>query len=155
MDQVRAILKNKPLSFVFITIVYLILVSFAKWGLSFPLRLVWFLLGGILGIYFLDTAEVIFNVKPSPFRSIVFAAAFAIVSFFVISSSGNTLAVGLVLSIFLTIIIWMIGEWGVAGNLNRWYQVVQASVPERTQQWIFIVTVAVFLFETLTFIRIG
>lgn len=155
MEQVRIILKNKPIAFVLITIGYLLFVSFAKWGLSFPLRLVWFFIGGVLGIYFLDSAEVIFNVKSSPFRSIVFATAFAIVSFFVISSSGNTLAIGLVLSIFLTIIIWMIGEWGIAGNLNRWYQIIQASVPERTQKWIFVITVIVFLFETFTFIRIG
>lgn len=112
----------------------------------------WYLVGGIMGVYFLDIAEVVFEVFPSPFRGIVFAALFAVVSFFVITSSTNLLGQGLVLSLYLTMIFWQIGEWQVAGNLNSWYRMVAGPVSVGSQRWILTAFITLFLVETYLFI---
>lgn len=153
MEHVLRILKEKSPIFILTILIYLCIVGLLTWGIKPPLQALWYLAGGLIGIFFLDIAEAFFRLTPSPFRSIVFAAAFAGVSFFVISSSGSMIAAGLVLSLYFTMILWQVGEWRVTGNLNSWYQMVAGPVPTRTQQWVLIAFVGLFLAETLLFIR--
>lgn len=153
MDAVRKILQKKSPFFLLVTIVYLLLVACSKWTIHPTVNTLLFLAGGIIGIYFLDVAEAVFNVSPSPFRSIVFVLLFALVGFFVVTSSGSFLASGLVLSMFLTIVLWQAGEWAVVKNLNSWYRILADPVPVRAQLWIFIGLCIVFFMETFFFIR--
>ncbi len=153
MDKVKEIIQKKPLEFLVVSLVYLLAVGFFKWRLKPPDDAIFFLVGGALGIYFLDGAEAFFQLSPSPFRSVVFAAGFALVSFFVVTSSGSFVATGLVLSLYLTLILWQVGELGAVGNLNSWYRMV-AGVPTINQQkWMAVVLAAIFLVETYLFIR--
>jgi hypothetical protein len=104
-----------------------------------------------VGVYFLDASELFFAVSPSPFRSIFFLALYSIVSFFVISSSANAFADGLVLSVYVQLLLWQLGEWQINGNLNSWYR--NSTVPHATQKlilWIFGVVIAL---QTYFFIR--
>ena len=153
MDKVKEIIQKKPLFFLFISLAYLFLVGLLKWKLTPPPGAVLYLAGGAIGVYFLDVAEVFFNLHPSPFRTIVFVGAFSIVSFFIVTSSGSFVGSGLVLSLFLSLLLWQIGEWKLTGNLNSWYRMV-ASVPSaRQQQWLLFAFIAGFLAETYFFIR--
>lgn len=153
MDKLLVIIKRKPLLFLFISLGYLVLVGFLKWQLYPPLSALWFILGGAVGVYFLDAAEVFFALNPSPFRSIVFLAAFIVLSFFVVSSSGSLLASGLVLSLYLSILLWQFGEWQYRGNLNDWYRMVATPVAIRSQMWILVAAIALFIVQTVLFIR--
>lgn len=153
MDKVKEILQRKPSTFLIASVSYLLVVTAIKWWIHPTISTLFFLAGGALGLYFLDIAEVVFSVHPSPFRTIVFVALFAVVSFFVITSSGSMLAIGLVLSIFLTILLWQVGEWALMKNLNTWYRMLVDPVPPSTQRVILYISGIVFLIETIIFIR--
>ncbi|MBI5619896.1 hypothetical protein HY950_02965 [Candidatus Gottesmanbacteria bacterium] len=153
MNKIAEIINRKPTLFVVAALGYLTLVGFLKWRTAPPAGALWFMAGGIVGIYFLDAAEVFFHLAPSPFRSIVFAAGLVLVSLFVVTSSGSLLASGLVLSLYLTLILAAIGEWRIAGNLSSWYQMVAGPVAQRVQWWGIAIFVVIFLVETYLFIR--
>jgi hypothetical protein len=153
MEKIKAIIQRKPLLFLLISTAYLLLIGFLKWNVHPTAGSVTFLIGGLLGIYFLDIAEVFFALQPSPFRSIIFVAGLIIVSLFVITSSGSMLASGLVLSLFLTLLLWQVGEWELHKNLNDWYRMIAGPVDVKTQQWILWATVVICIVETFLFIR--
>lgn len=153
MDKVKEILRRKPSAFLISSVAYFLIVIFTKWWIYPTLSTIFFLVGAGVGLYFLDIAEVLFSVHPSPFRTIVFFALFAVVSLFVITSSASMLATGLVLSIFLTMLLWQIGEWTLMKNLNSWYRVLADPVPASVQRIIMYLSVIVFLIETSIFIR--
>lgn len=112
-----------------------------------------FIFGGVIGIYFLDAAELFFALNPSPFRSVVFQALFAVVAFFVVTSSTSMIGSGLVLSLFLQMMLWQVGEWRLTGNLHRWYRMVAGTTDAATERLVFIGSFAIFLIETYIFIR--
>lgn len=153
LEKVKAVIRRKPSFFLFVSLAYLLVVSILKWNINLNWDIPLFLIGGVLGVYFLDIAEVFFELSPSPFRSIVFVAAFVIVSFFIVTSSDVALAVGLVLSLYLSLVFWQVGQWRIQGNLNDWYRMIAVSVDVSRQRIILGVFVLVFLIETFLFIR--
>ncbi len=169
MDKIKEIIRKKPIMFLVISLVYALGVGIIKWGIPLmkfisggiggPGVQVWlpqtalYLAGAIIGVYFLDGAEVFFNLTPSPFRSVVFVGAFTVVSFFMVTSSGSFVGSGLVLSLYLSLILWQIGELQFAGNLNNWYRLVADPVSLKSQRWILFVFIAFFVLETFLFIR--
>lgn len=153
MDKIAAIIRKKPVTFVVISFLYFILVSILKWRLTLSIDILWFLLGGLLGIYFLDISEEFFQLSPSPFRTIIFQTLFGVVSFFIVTSSGSFLASGLVLSLYLSMLLWQVGEWKIAGNLSSWYRMTTASINPQAQQWILWGFTGLFILETFLFIR--
>lgn len=153
MEQVKAIIRQKPRIFIYSTLVYFLAVMVIKWIAHPSLDAVWFFLGGAIGLYFLDAAEVFFALNPSPFRSIVFGALFSIVAFFVVTSSTGTIGSGLVLSIYLQMLLWQAGEWRMKGNIDSWYRMVAGPVPVATQRTILIISAAVFVIVSFIFIR--
>jgi len=153
MDKVIEIIRKKPLLFLIMSVVYALGVGVIKWGIAWPPQAFLYFGGAILGVYFLDAAEVFFHLTPSPFRSIVFAVAFTVVSFFIVTSSGSFVGSGLVLSLYLSLILWQAGELQITGNLNSWYRMVAGPVSLITQRWILFVFIAFFVIETYLFIR--
>lgn len=110
MNTVLEIIRRKPPVFLFVSLGYLIFVGFLKWHIRPPVGALWFLAGGAIGVYFLDTAEVFFALDPSPFRNHLFAGAFAIVSLFILTSSGSLVAQGLVFSLAATLTLRQFGQ---------------------------------------------
>ena len=153
MDKVKEIIVKKPAIFLILSAVYLLSVIILKWRLHPDGDTIWFVIGGSLGVYFLDTAEVFFSLHPSPFRSILFLALFTIVSFFVVTSSGSALAIGLVLSLYVQMILWQLGEWRVVGNLNTLFATVSAPVPRVTQRAVSLLFIVLFIFETYFYLH--
>jgi hypothetical protein len=151
--SLKQIISRKPLLFLFISLGYLILVGFFKWYIHPPLDALWFVLGGVIGVYLLDAAEVFVAINPSPFRSVVFAGAFVVLSLFVVTSANSMLANGLVLSLYLTMLLWQLGQWQIAGNLNTWYRMVVGPVSVSRQKWGMIIFAVFFFVETLLFLR--
>ncbi len=152
MDKVKELILRKPIIFLLVAGVYLLLVDLLKWGIHLTADTAWFIAGGVIGIYFLDAAELFFRLTPSPFRSIVFTTLFTMVSFFIVTSSRSALASGLVLSLYLQMVLWQVGEWRVAGNLNTWYRMVATPVSFKTQGVILMTFSALFFLETYLFI---
>lgn len=152
MEKIQAIVKRKPLLFLVVSLVYLVGIGFLKWQSHPTLNSLYYLVGGLIGVYFLDIAEEFFAVQPSPFRSIVFAVLFVIVSFFIVTSSGSMLASGLVLSLYLSLVLWQLGEWQINGNLNTWYRMLAAPVAVTIQKWLAIAFIFIFLIETSVFL---
>ena len=149
----KEIIRKKPLLFLVVSVVYALGVGVLKWGIAWPPQAALYFGGAILGVYFLDGAEVFFHLTPSPFRSIVFVAMFALVSLFVVTSSGSYLGSGLVLSLYLSLLLWQLGEWKLVGNLTSWYRMVAGPVSVTTQRWVLVALAAIFLVETYLFIR--
>ncbi len=153
MQQISNLLKRKPLFFLLVSVGYLVLLGFIRWGVRPPWEAAIFLLGGLFGVYFLDAAEIFFSLTPSPFRSVLFAALFMLVSFFVVTSSGSFLATGLVLSLYLSMILWQVGEWQARGSLESWFRLWATPVAKGTQRVAMIAFLVFFLLETLLFVR--
>lgn len=151
MDKILEIIKKKPPMLLAITVLYLFLVGILKWGLQINLSIVSYAAGGIIGIFFLDTAEVFFKLTPSPFKSVVFAAGLALISFFVVTSTGSLLGIGLVLSIYLSLLLGQIAELQARNNLNSWFWMVKVPVRERTQKLLFGIFLLTFILETYIF----
>lgn len=151
--MLKQIISRKPLFYLFVSMGYLVGIGFLKWYIQPPIDAVWFVLGGVIGVYLLDAAEVFVAINPSPFRTIVFAGAFVILSLFVVTSANSMLADGLVLSLYLTMLLWQLGEWQIAGNLNSWYRMVEGPVSVQRQKWGMIIFTVLFVVETLLFLR--
>ncbi len=153
MDKITAIISRKPPFFLFLSLGYLLLVGFMKWFIHPPLEAVWFVLGGVIGVYILDAAEVFVAITPSPFRNIVFVGAFIILSLFIVTSTNSMLADGLVLSLYLSMLLWQLGQWQITGNLDSWYRMVEGPVSVSRQKWGMIAFAAMFIIETCIFLR--
>lgn len=153
LDKIREIIRRKPTFFIIASLIYILSTAALHWGKSPNLDTLLYILGGMLGIVFLDIAEVFFQLNPSPFRSMLFFAAFIGVSFFIVSSSGSALAGGLVLSLYLTLLIWQIGEWRLQSSLNSWYRMIALPIDHTVQRNILIGTIIIFFIETLVFVR--
>jgi hypothetical protein len=153
MDKVTQIIKEKSLSLLLYTALYVIVLGFLRWKLTPDITILYYVLGGALGVYFMDIAELIFDIKPSPFHSIVFLGLFAAVSFFIVTSSGNLFAIGLVLSLFFNLLFSQVHEWMTKHTLDSWFTMVNADVPPKTQFWILIGTGALLVIESIVFIR--
>ncbi len=151
--MLKQIFSRKPLFFLFVSLGYLIGIGFIKWFIHPPFGALWFIIGGVIGVYLLDAAELFVAVNPSPFRSIVFSGAFVLLSFFIVTSSTSMLAIGLVLSLYLTLLLWQLGQWQITGNLNSWYRMVEGPVARALQLWGMIIFAIFFVVETLLFLR--
>lgn len=153
IEKVKEIVRRKPLFFLLVSLGYLILVALLKWNIQAPMDTLLFLVGGLLGVYFLDIAEVFIELTPSPFRSIVFVGAFVVVSLFIVTSSDQALASGLVLSLYLTLIFWQTGQWQIQKNLHDWYRMIAGPIDVKVQRWMLIAFVVLFFVETFLFVR--
>jgi len=118
---------KKPSPQVVIPVIVFMVLLFAKWQLTFPFEALWFFLGSILGIYLLDIAEEVFKTKPSPFRNILFGLALLVLSFYVISSTTEYLAKGLVLSLFLNLCLLVATDIIQHRSVVSWYEMVSQS----------------------------
>lgn len=153
MELLRQIIRRKSAIFLAYSLAYLAVVALGKWALSPSWDIVWFMSGGLLGVYFLDAAELFFALSPSPFRSIVFLTLFVIVGFFVVSSGGSVFASALVLSLYAQLLFWQVGQWRLTGTVSSWYSMVAGPVSLLVQRNILIGLVALFMFLTYIFIR--
>ncbi len=146
------IIKRRPPVLLVLPFVYLLMVALVKWQLSPQLGTVYFLIGGVIGLFFMDAAEVFFKLDPSPFRSILFAAGLGVVSTFLVTSSDSLIAVGLVLSLSLNIILWQLGEWQLRKNMDSWYRLIAIQVKPEVQRIISGGFVLLFLIQSLLFV---
>ena len=60
MNKIAEIINKKPLLFLLVSLSYLFVLGFLKWRLAPTIEALWFVIGGVLGIYFLDGADVFF-----------------------------------------------------------------------------------------------
>ncbi len=153
MRKILSIIQKKSSIEALVALVYFLIVGFMKWRINPSIPTLLFFTGGVLGMYLLDIAEAFFHLSPSPFRSIVFTSGFILVSLFVITSTASMLGAGLVLSLFLTLIMWQINEWRTQGNLNRWYIMISGSLSYDMQRLVLAGFIIVFFAETFIFLR--
>jgi len=153
MNNLLVIITKKPPLFFILSIVYLAIVVFLKWGIQPTYGTLLFLIGGFIGIYALDVAEGFFGITPSPFKSIIFLAGLIITVLYIVTSSGSTLASGLALSIYATMLFGSIGQWQINNNLDSWYRMIAGKVNANVQLWILVASIAIFFIETGLFIR--
>jgi hypothetical protein len=149
--SIQKILKKPPL-LVVIPIIYFFIVLLLKWHLALPWSALFFFLGGIVGVFLLDIAEEIFQVSPSPFRTTGFVIGLAIVGFYVVSSTREYAAIGVVLSVLFTLLLFQISEWRIRKNLDSWYKMFFGNVSIDVQKMGMVALGVVFLVETVMFI---
>jgi hypothetical protein len=145
-------LLSKPPLLVAIPTVYFLVLIFLKWKFALPIDALWFFLGAVIGIFLLDFAEEFSHVEPSPFRTIIFGAGLLIVGFYIVSSTSETIAKGLILSLSLTLFLFQYGEWKVKKNLVSWYVMLFGMVPETTQKIGLVAFALIVFFESLLFL---
>jgi len=140
------------------TLIYLLSLTFLRWRMNFKGEILFFLGGGILGVYFLDLAEAIFkrgvgeSGAPSSFKNVLFQAIFVPFSLFVLTSSGSLFGAGLVLSIFLNMLFEQGKELKATGNLNSWFRIIKRDFSLGTQRFYFLLMLGIFVFLSSLFV---
>lgn len=135
-----------------ITVFYLIFLIIFHWGFKVKPEILLFLAGGILGVYFLDLADVLFKISPSPFKNVLFQAIFVPFSLFVLTSSGSLFGAGLVLSISLGMLFSQWQEFALSGNINNWFSLIKKKFSPANQQVYFVAMLGIFVVLSLLFI---
>gem|GEM_PF-558737 len=153
MQKLLSFLRSKPFFFFWISILYIVVLYLVKWNIHPTIQALFFGIGSFIGMYFLEAAERFFHLNPSPFRSVVFVVLFSAVSFFVITSSVSYVASGLVLSIFLTLVLWQYGELATVKSLNRWYLMLADPVSPRMQIGVLYIQLLFFVVQTVIFLK--
>jgi len=153
LENFFVIIRRKNSLFIILSLVYILITIILKWGLGLEIETFMYALGGFIGMYFMDFAEDFFALKPSPFRSVFFMGGLVMVSFFIVSSSVSFLARGLVLLLYLTLLLWQIGEYRITGHLDSWYQMIPQKVEIRIQKMILGIFILIYCLETWIFIR--
>jgi len=152
MDTIKKLIASKPLWIVLVIFSYILILGVLRWRVSPNVSSVFYLVGGLCGVYFMDFADLVFTIKPSPFRSVLFTVIFGVVSFFVVTSSGSMFASGLVLSLYFTLLLLQAEEWQENRNLNTWFTLGTKAPSVKIQQLIVFGTAALLIIETLLFI---
>lgn len=131
---------KKPSLFVILPIVLFFVLLLAKWQLNLPFEALWFFVGGIVGIYLLDIVEEVFQLSPSPFRTIVFCIGLFILTFYLITSTREYLAKGLGLSLLCSLFLLYVNDWRVHHTSKEWFSFLFDSfdhTKERTVVGVF------------------
>ena len=152
MEGLQRYFRPKPLVFILIPLIYAFVLGLLRWWIHPPIGAILFAVGTVVGIFLLDAAETFFNLHPSPFRSVVFAVGLMIVALFVVTSSGNLMATGLVVSLYLNIILLQLGEMRVRGHLDSWFALVSSPVSHTAQKRLLFAYIAFFGVLTLLFL---
>ena len=132
--------------------VYLLIVILLHWKLHPDLSILYFLAGGVLGVYFLDLADMLFKLNPSPYRNVFFQAGFIIMTLFVLTSSGSLFGAGLVFVIYLSMIMSQALELKEEGNLNGWFSLIKKEIDLKAQKIYLTLVSVIFLLLNLLFI---
>ena len=135
-----------------LTLGYLAIVIILHWKLHPDLSIIYFLGGGILGVYFLDLADLVFKISPSPYRNVFFQAVFILMTLFVLTSSGSLFGSGLVLAIYLSMILGQFLELKEKGNLSDWFSLIKKEIDMSSQRIYLTVVFVIFLLVNLLFI---
>lgn len=135
-----------------ITGVYLLIIVLLHWRLKISFDIVYFVAGGIIGVYFLDLADMVFKINPSPYRNVFFQAAFIIMTLFVITSSGSLFGAGLVFSIYLSMIMSQWLEIKKSGRIDGWFALVKTPIASSSQITYLCVISVIFVLLNLLFI---
>ncbi len=105
MDILLKVLRSKKPVTLFIGIAFLLITAGVRFRTGVSLDIVWYIAGGMLGIFGRDGADAFFRLTPSPFGSLVFFVTFSVVSFFVVSSATGLFGSGFVLLMYLDMLI--------------------------------------------------
>ena len=73
MDRVKELIFKKPVIFLLISCGYILLIAVLKWWIHPKLDTLWFAIGAVIGIYFLDGAEFAIRLALVPPTQTVFA----------------------------------------------------------------------------------
>jgi len=84
----------------------------------------------------------------SIFHTLIFQLVILALSFWVVTSSGNLLGKGLVLSLFLHLLVDQAIDYQKGGNLSRWFQDIPINL-DKNQSLVFL------LVASLIFIVLG
>jgi len=152
------IIKRESLLTDFITaLTFLAAVSIFWW--RFDINLLFFWVGGLLGVKFLDLAENIFRhdlkLSRPVFHTLFFQIILIILSFYVISSSGNYFGAGLVMVMNLQLLKDQTAEFIVNKTLSEgWllYLKKEDGTFQKTRNYLILILLS-FLTLTVFLIR--
>lgn len=135
--------------------VYLTILTVLRWGLKPDFGIIFFLMGGVLGIYFLEIAEKFFKVRlgeKSAFKNVLVQGVCLVLVFFVLTSSGSLFGSGMVLTLFLQMLFLQSQELKQTGNLNSWFWVIKTEVSPFRQKIYLSVISGIFILLNLLFV---
>ena len=146
MTILDKILKKPPL-FVLLPISLLFILLLLKWQFTFPIISLTFFLGGVIGIYLLEIAEVFVNSHPSPFRTMLFMLLLGVTTFYTISSTNSYFAKGICLFLLLDLVMKYTLQWKKGSSLDEWFSLLfdnLNSQVKKTSGW-FVLGIYIFL----------
>lgn len=133
-----------------LTLLYLFIIVLLHWRFKISFDIIYFVAGGIMGVYFLDLADMVFKINPSPYRNVFFQAAFVLMTLFVLTSSGSLFGAGLVFSIYLSMITGQWLEIKKSGRIDGWFALIKTPIASASQ--IAYLCVITIVFALLNFL---
>lgn len=152
-QETQTLLKRKSRLYLVSAALFTASLILIKWNLHPDWSILGFVLGSVVGVYFLDFAEHFFKLNPSPFRSIIFQTLFLVVAFFIITSAGSFLASGLVLNFYLQLVLLEVGEWQLTGNVHNWYRLLPDHISDKSEKIGALAFATSFLVVSFFFLR--
>lgn len=151
LGLIEKVLKKSPI-FVIVPIVIFFSLLLFKWQLQLPFDALWFFIGGIVGLYVIDVVEELFQLNPSPFRTIVFSIILFVLTFYIITSTLEFFAKGISLSLLLSLCMHYVNDLRRQKSLRQWYMVISETPSPSINM--LIGTVFVFAIVLLSFLFI-
>jgi hypothetical protein len=153
MESILKVIGRKPLAVALPVVVYVAATTLIKWKFIPAWDMVWYALGGILGMYLFDLGEWFFGIRPSPLRSLLFLTLFAISSLFIVTSATGVMGVGVVLGMYADLSIRTVGD--AYGNADRgeWFTSPGGTSAVRNNRLTAIAFGVLFLAENFLFLR--
>jgi hypothetical protein len=111
-----------------------------------------FLVGNYVGMYLLSFIEQFLNIHPSPFRTVFFMLLLSVALVFIVTSSANSFAVGIVLSVYLHLLLLYFGELRIRKTMSSWFRMTSIPTGIITDKWFFGACALFFL--AMTFIAV-
>lgn len=153
MDRIKNIVLSKSRNIIGYTLIYIIFIYIARWRLTFNFDGLLILAGAVVGIFILDIAEDVVRTNPSPFRSVLFYAAFLPVCLFIVSSSNSAAAAGLVLALHITMIANIRKDLATDGQINKYFTYLKVDLTPQNQKNLIVLFALFLAVETLIFVR--
>lgn len=149
MDRFR--LSNKTYLW---SLGYFIVVVILRWRVQPDISILFFYIGGLIGLHLLEIAEAIFVSPIAIFRTVLMQAVLTLLTLFVVTSSASRLGSGIVLFFSLRYILLQHADIVEGRSLASWFKGINISFsPSWERKYLYLVT-SLLTLETILFILV-
>lgn len=138
-----------------LSVAFLFFLVVAVFRFKFPLWLLFFGIGAVIGTFILDLEGVLssnFQIKDKVFHTFLFQVIFAVLTLYVLTSTASAVAFGISFFAYLSLLKDQAADLS-GGNLDGWGGFFRLNVPYNLQKFWFFGGVAILIYFLFLLIR--